>query len=50
MAGLVERLNRSGPTVSHTVVRMQRDGLLHPTESPYGNPIPGPEEFGEERS
>ncbi|MGW1216009.1 metal-dependent transcriptional regulator [Streptomyces sp. NPDC002499] len=111
---IAERLNQSGPTVSQTVARMERDGLLHvaldrhleltpegrrlatrvmrkhrlaecllvevvgleweqvhteacrwehvmseaverrvfhlldhPTESPYGNPIPGLEELGE---
>ena len=113
-ARIVERLGQSGPTVSQTVSRMERDGLLivsgdrhleltdagraravavmrkhrlaerllvdvigleweqvhaeacrwehvmseaverrvlellrHPTESPYGNPIPGLEELGE---
>jgi DtxR family Mn-dependent transcriptional regulator len=113
-ARIAERLGQSGPTVSQTVARMQRDGLLtvendrhlelsaegraiatrvmrkhrlaerllvdviglawedvhaeacrwehvmseaverrllqildHPTESPYGNPIPGLEELGE---
>ncbi|MFI7501699.1 metal-dependent transcriptional regulator [Streptomyces sp. NPDC049687] len=113
-ARIVERLNQSGPTVSQTVSRMERDGLLHvaedrhlelteegrriatrvmrkhrlaecllvdvigleweqvhaeacrwehvmseaverrllellrhPTQSPYGNPIPGLEELGE---
>ncbi|WP_031514101.1 metal-dependent transcriptional regulator [Streptomyces sp. NRRL F-5123] len=115
-ARIAERLDQSGPTVSQTVARMERDGLLHvagdrhleltaegrrtatrvmrkhriaecllvdvigleweqvhaeacrwehvmseaverrvlellrhPTESPYGNPIPGLEELGEER-
>ena len=115
-ARIAERLNQSGPTVSQTVARMQRDGLLvvsddrhleltdlgreraiavmrkhrlaerlltdvigldwelvheeacrwehvmsetverrlvelldHPTESPYGNPIPGLAELGESR-
>ena len=115
-ARIAERLDQSGPTVSQTVARMERDGLVtiagdrhleltdegrmlatrvmrkhrlaecllvdvigleweqvhaeacrwehvmseaverrvhdllhHPTESPYGNPIPGLEEFGEER-
>jgi DtxR family transcriptional regulator, Mn-dependent transcriptional regulator len=115
-ARIAERLGQSGPTVSQTVARMARDGLLvvrgdrhleltsqgqalatrvmrkhrlaecllvdvigleweqvhaeacrwehvisdtverrllellkHPTESPYGNPIPGLEELGEER-
>jgi DtxR family Mn-dependent transcriptional regulator len=114
-ARIAERLDQSGPTVSQTVARMERDGLLHvagdrhlelteegrriatrvmrkhrlaecllvdvigleweqvhteacrwehvmseaverrvlellrhPTESPYGNPIPGLEELGEE--
>ncbi|OPG05730.1 metal-dependent transcriptional regulator [Microbispora sp. GKU 823] len=114
-ARIAERLNQRGPTVSQTVARMERDGLLqvagdrhlelteegrriatrvmrkhrlaecllvdvigleweqvhaeacrwehvmseaverrvldllrHPTESPYGNPIPGLEELGEE--
>lgn len=28
-ARIVERLNHSGPTVSQTVARMERDGLLH---------------------
>ncbi|WP_020415742.1 metal-dependent transcriptional regulator [Amycolatopsis sp. ATCC 39116] len=28
-AGLAERLHRSGPAVSQTVARMERDGLLH---------------------
>src|SRR5215831_13650302 len=113
-ARIAERLDQSGPTVSQTVARMERDGLLHvagdrhleltdegrrtatrvmrkhriaecllvdvigleweqvhaeacrwehvmseaverrvlemlrhPTESPYGNPIPGLEELGE---
>ncbi|RVX40912.1 DtxR family iron (metal) dependent repressor [Nonomuraea polychroma] len=113
-ARIAERLNQSGPTVSQTVARMERDGLLHvaddrhlelteqgrqiatrvmrkhrlaecllvdvigleweqvhaeacrwehvmseaverrvlkllrhPTQSPYGNPIPGLEELGE---
>jgi DtxR family Mn-dependent transcriptional regulator len=113
-ARIAERLNHSGPTVSQTVARMERDGLLHvaddrrveltvegrriavrvmrkhrlaeclltdvigleweqvhaeacrwehvmseaverriltllrhPTQSPYGNPIPGLEELGE---
>jgi DtxR family Mn-dependent transcriptional regulator len=113
-ARIAERLNQSGPTVSQTAARMERDGLLHlagdrhleltahgrriatrvmrkhrlaecllvdvigleweqvhaeacrwehvmseaverrilkllrhPTESPYGNPIPGLEELGE---
>ena len=116
-ARIAERLGQSGPTVSQTVARMQRDGLLtvegdrhleltehgrslatrvmrkhrlaecmlvqvigldwelvhdeacrwehvmsetverrllevlgHPTESPYGNPIPGLAELGEEAS
>ncbi|WP_016906556.1 metal-dependent transcriptional regulator [Streptomyces xiaopingdaonensis] len=115
-ARIAERLDQSGPTVSQTVARMERDGLVtvagdrhleftdegrmlatrvmrkhrlaecllvdiigleweqvhaeacrwehvmseaverrvldllrHPTESPYGNPIPGLEELGEER-
>ncbi|MGL5826134.1 MAG: metal-dependent transcriptional regulator [Nocardioides sp.] len=115
-ARIAERLHQSGPTVSQTVARMERDGLLtvegdrhleltdegmrlatrvmrkhrlaerllvdvigldwelvhaeacrwehvisetverrllellnHPTESPYGNPIPGLEELGEPR-
>ncbi|MCW2830048.1 MAG: dihydrofolate reductase [Aeromicrobium sp.] len=115
-ARIAERLHQSGPTVSQTVARMERDGLLavegdrhlelsekgrqlatrvmrkhrlaerllidiigleiefvheeacrwehvmseqverrlveilqHPTESPYGNPIPGLEELGESR-
>ncbi|KWW98122.1 metal-dependent transcriptional regulator [Carbonactinospora thermoautotrophica] len=115
-ARIAERLGQSGPTVSQTVARMQRDGLLtvegdrhleltkegralatrvmrkhrlaermlvdiigldweqvhaeacrwehvmseaverrllqllnHPTESPFGNPIPGLEELGEEK-
>ncbi|GAB2744568.1 metal-dependent transcriptional regulator [Nocardioides pakistanensis] len=114
-ARIAERLHQSGPTVSQTVARMERDGLLtvegdrhlqltdeghriatrvmrkhrlaerlltdvigldwelvhaeacrwehvmsetverrlielldHPTESPYGNPIPGLEELGED--
>jgi DtxR family Mn-dependent transcriptional regulator len=114
-ARIAERLHQSGPTVSQTVARMERDGLLtvegdrhleltddgrrlatrvmrkhrlaerlltdvigldwelvhaeacrwehvmsetverrlvellgHPTESPYGNPIPGLEELGEQ--
>ncbi len=114
-ARIAERLHQSGPTVSQTVARMERDGLVtvegdrhlqltdeglrlatrvmrkhrlaerllvdviglpwelvhaeacrwehvmsetverrlielldHPTESPYGNPIPGLEELGEE--
>ncbi|HEY9565677.1 MAG TPA: metal-dependent transcriptional regulator [Nocardioides sp.] len=114
-ARIAERLHQSGPTVSQTVARMERDGLLtvegdrhleltdeglrlatrvmrkhrlaerlltdvigldwelvhaeacrwehvmsenverrllalldHPTESPYGNPIPGLEELGQE--
>src|SRR6059036_3774625 len=103
-ARIAERLHQSGPTVSQTVARMERDGLLtvqgdrlavrvmrkhrlaerlltdvigldwelvhaeacrwehvmsetverrlvellgHPTESPYGNPIPGLDELGE---
>src|SRR5215212_2634464 len=103
-ARIAERLHQSGPTVSQTVARMERDGLLtvegrrlatrvmrkhrlaerlltdvigldwelvheeacrwehvisetverrllelldHPTESPYGNPIPGLAELGE---
>jgi DtxR family Mn-dependent transcriptional regulator len=81
-ARIAERLHQSGPTVSQTVARMERDGLLtdvigldweavhaeacrwehvmseaverrlvelldHPTESPYGNPIPGLQELGE---
>ncbi len=116
-ARIAERLHQSGPTVSQTVARMERDGLLtvegdrhlslteegqrlatrvmrkhrlaerlltdvigldwelvhaeacrwehvisetverrliklldHPTESPYGNPIPGLEELGEVQS
>ena len=116
-ARIAERLHQSGPTVSQTVARMERDGLLtvegdrhleltgeglslatrvmrkhrlaerlltdvigldwelvheeacrwehviseeverrllelldHPTESPYGNPIPGLSELGEEDS
>ncbi|EHN72377.1 iron repressor, partial [Streptomyces coelicoflavus ZG0656] len=116
-ARLAEHLDQSGPTVSQTVARMERDGLLrlatdrhleltdagrrlatrvmrkhrlaecllvdvigleweqvhaeacrwehvmseaverrllrllrHPTESPYGNPIPGLEELGERRA
>jgi DtxR family Mn-dependent transcriptional regulator len=105
-ARIAERLHQSGPTVSQTVARMERDGLLtvegdqlairvmrkhrlaerlltdviglewelvhaeacrwehvmsetverrlvelldHPTESPYGNPIPGLSELGESR-
>ena len=115
-ARIAERLSQSGPTVSQTVARMQRDGLVtvqgdrhlelteegmrlatrvmrkhrlaerlltdviglewelvhaeacrwehvmsetverrlvellgHPTESPYGNPIPGLDELGESR-
>ncbi len=115
-ARIAERLHQSGPTVSQTVARMERDGLLtvegdrhleltdeglrlatrvmrkhrlaerlltdvigldwelvheeacrwehvmsetverrllelldHPTESPYGNPIPGLDELGEQR-
>ncbi len=115
-ARIAERLHQSGPTVSQTVARMERDGLLtvqgdrhlelteegdrlatrvmrkhrlaerllidvigldwelvheeacrwehvmsetverrllelldHPTESPYGNPIPGLEELGQSR-
>src|SRR5690348_5553591 len=115
-ARIAERLHQSGPTVSQTVARMERDGLLtvegdrhleltpagmdaatrvmrkhrlaerllvdvigldwelvheeacrwehvmsetverrllelldHPTESPYGNPIPGHDELGETR-
>lgn len=115
-ARIAERLHQSGPTVSQTVARMERDGLLtvegdrhleltddgrrlatrvmrkhrlaerllvdvigldweqvheeacrwehvmsetverrllelldHPTESPYGNPIPGLDELGEEK-
>ena len=115
-ARIAERLHQSGPTVSQTVARMERDGLLtvqgdrhleltdeglrlatrvmrkhrlaerllvdvigldwelvheeacrwehvmsetverrllellgHPTESPYGNPIPGLDELGEDR-
>lgn len=115
-ARIAERLHQSGPTVSQTVARMQRDGLLsvegdrhlelspmgrqyairvmrkhrlaecllvdvigldwelvhveacrwehvisedverrlvqilgHPTESPYGNPIPGLDELGEQQ-
>lgn len=28
-ARIVERLDHSGPTVSQTVARMERDGLLH---------------------
>ena len=28
-ARIAERLDHSGPTVSHTVARMERDGLLH---------------------
>src|SRR5215203_4563081 len=92
-ARIAERLHQSGPTVSQTVARMERDGLVtvegdrhlqltdvigldwelvheeacrwehvmsetverrllelldHPTESPYGNPIPGLEELGED--
>jgi DtxR family Mn-dependent transcriptional regulator len=106
-ARIAERLHQSGPTVSQTVARMERDGLLtvegdegrrlatrvmrkhrlaerlltdvigldwelvhaeacrwehvmsetverrllelldHPTESPYGNPIPGLDELGD---
>src|SRR5215207_452323 len=52
-ARIAERLHQSGPTVSQTVARMERDGLLlvelldHPTQSPYGNPIPGLDELGE---
>ncbi|MGH3372105.1 MAG: metal-dependent transcriptional regulator [Nocardioidaceae bacterium] len=116
-ARIAERLHQSGPTVSQTVARMERDGLLtvegdrhleltaegnrlatrvmrkhrlaerlltdvigldwelvhaeacrwehvmsetverrlvellgHPTESPYGNPIPGLDELGESRN
>ncbi|WJV50721.1 metal-dependent transcriptional regulator [Streptomyces flavofungini] len=116
-ARIAERLDQSGPTVSQTVARMARDGLLrvaadrhlelteegrrtatrvmrkhrlaecllvdviglqweeahaeacrwehvmseaverrvvrllrHPTQSPYGNPIPGLDELGEERA
>jgi DtxR family Mn-dependent transcriptional regulator len=116
-ARIAERLHQSGPTVSQTVARMERDGLLtvqgdrhleltdeglrlatrvmrkhrlaerlltdviglewelvheeacrwehvisetverrllqlldHPTESPYGNPIPGLDELGESRA
>jgi DtxR family Mn-dependent transcriptional regulator len=116
-ARIAERLHQSGPTVSQTVARMERDGLLtieddrhlqltsegmrlatrvmrkhrlaerllsdviglewelvhaeacrwehvisetverrlvelldHPTESPYGNPIPGLDELGEARA
>src|SRR6476469_693847 len=83
-ARIAERLGHSGPTVSQTVARMARAGLLvvngdrhlelpddghdeacrwehvmserverklleildHPTESPYGNPIPGLAELG----
>ena len=80
-ARIAERLHQSGPTVSQTVARMERDGLIkvdvfglewedvhseacrwelvmsdavelrllkildNPTESPYGNPIPGLEEL-----
>ncbi|WP_147103348.1 metal-dependent transcriptional regulator [Nesterenkonia populi] len=32
-ARIAERLEHSGPTVSQTVARMERDGLLHLTES-----------------
>ena len=82
-ARIAERLHQSGPTVSQTVARMERDGRLtvegarhleltaegqrlatrvmrkprlaerllelldHPTESPYGNPIPGLAELGQ---
>jgi DtxR family Mn-dependent transcriptional regulator len=102
-ARIAERLHQSGPTVSQTVARMERDGLVtvegdrhleltaeghrlathvigldwelvhaeacrwehvmsetverrlvdlldHPTESPYGNPIPGLAELGETSS
>src|SRR5215218_9210563 len=86
-ARIAERLHQSGPTVSQTVARMERDGLVtvegdrhleltaegmrlatrvmrkhrlaerllvdlldHPTESPYGNPIPGLDELGEASS
>src|SRR6478752_4663549 len=62
-ARIAERLHQSGPTVSQTVARMERDGLVtvegdrhlvdlldHPTESPYGNPIPGLDELGESSS
>ncbi|GGC89553.1 DtxR family transcriptional regulator [Tersicoccus solisilvae] len=31
-ARIAERLNHSGPTVSQTVARMERDGLVHVTE------------------
>ena len=31
-ARIVDRLGHSGPTVSQTVARMERDGLLHATE------------------
>ena len=80
-ARIAERLHQSGPTVSQTVARMERDGLVvvqgdrhlelteegnrlatrvmrkhrlaerlldHPTESPYGNPIPGLAELGQQ--
>src|SRR6266536_1345879 len=82
-ARIAERLGQSVPTVSQTVARMQRDGLLtvtgdrriqltphgrevatrvmseaverrlidilgHPTQSPYGNPIPGLAELGDD--
>src|SRR6478609_4290478 len=81
-ARISERLGHSGPTVSQTVGRMERDGLVvvsddrrleltgsgrqkavdvmreqvelrlvellgHPTESPYGNPIPGLDQLGD---
>jgi Mn-dependent DtxR family transcriptional regulator len=47
-ARITERLAQVGPTVSQTVARMERDGLLqvagllgHPDRCPHGNPIPG---------
>lgn len=59
-ARIAERLGQSGPTVSQTAARMERDGLLHvtgdrhlelteegPAHSPCGDPIPGLEELGE---
>jgi DtxR family Mn-dependent transcriptional regulator len=49
-ARIAERLSQTGPTVSQTVARMERDGLLellgYPVHCPHGNLIPGLDELG----
>ena len=41
-ARIVERLDHSGPTVSQTVSRMERDGLIKGPGEPAGNVDPVP--------